>query len=122
MEMLLHPAVSARVPLSAFRPGNTKLFMSADTPFVLRNLRHTLLYPYVRRIQLWWQRREKDVNQRKVASAKRSVAAAQDKAALCAVHGVASVRKATEVKTKDVRGLIRACCQLLHSLYCCALT
>lgn len=112
MEMLLHPAVSARVPLSAFRPGNTKLFMSADTPFVLRNLRHTLLYPYVRRLQLWWQRRENDVNQRKVASAKRNITAAQDKAALCAVHGVASVRKATEVTNHFTK------CTIAHYVAC----
>lgn len=98
MEMLLHPAVAARVPLSAFRPGNTKLFMSAGTPFVLRRLKHALLYPFVRRLQLWWQRRESDVNQRRIASAKRCVAAAQDQAALGAVAGVASVRTAIEVK------------------------
>jgi|AntAceMinimDraft_1070359.scaffolds.fasta_scaffold106591_2 myosin heavy subunit len=98
MEMLLHPAVASRVPLSAFRPGNTKLFMSADTPFLLRNLKHKLLYPFVRRLQLWWQRRERDVNQRRIATAKRSVAAAQDKAALCSVHGVASVCTAIEVR------------------------
>jgi myosin heavy subunit len=97
MEMLLHPAVSERVPLSAFRPGNTKLFMSADTPYVLRNLKYKLTDPFVRRIQLWWQHRERDVNQRRITNAKRSIVAAQDKAVLCAVNGVPSVRTTVEV-------------------------
>lgn len=119
MEMLLHPAVAARVPLSAFRPGNTKLFMSAGTPFVLRRLKHALLYPFVRRLQLWWQRRESDVNQRRIASAKRCVAAAQDQAALGAVAGVASVRTAIEVKQPKHEPYIHACLHpgvIAHSL------
>ena len=66
VELLLLPAVAEALGgggggggapgrhLASFRPGRTVLFLGADAPYALRNLRRRLLAPAARTLQRWW--------------------------------------------------------------------
>jgi len=91
-----HRDLAARVPLASFRPGTTKIFMAADVPYILRNLKHKLLFPFALKLQNWWQGLGADLNQRKAKACARSVTASLNKAALHAVAHLDAVRFAEE--------------------------
>ena len=38
-----------------FQRGHTKLFLSAEAPFLLRSLKDRLLAPHAATLQRWWQ-------------------------------------------------------------------
>lgn len=86
LNMFLHPRVRERIPVSAIRPGKTKLFMQADVLYQLRFLKDYEIYPFVCRIQRWWEAAQGDRTQRLVLRCHKAIHNAMDKASMNGVQ------------------------------------
>jgi myosin heavy subunit len=60
-KMMQHPHVRDKVTPKQYRFGVTKVFMQADVMYTLQTLKNNLIYPYVRRLQIWWQKKQGDI-------------------------------------------------------------
>lgn len=86
LNMFLHPRVRERVSVSAIRPGKSKLFMQADVLYQLRFLKDYEIYPFVCRIQRWWEAAQGDRTQRLVLRCHKAIHNAMDKASMNGVQ------------------------------------
>jgi myosin heavy subunit len=65
-KMLHHPHVRERVTEDSYRLGTTKLFMQADVLYTLQSIKNRIIYPVVRRLQIWWIKLQGDIMNRKL--------------------------------------------------------
>ena len=99
--MMNHPHVVERLGgrekhANTYRLGVSKLFMQADVLYELQNVKNTMLYPFVRRLQRWWIHLQGSILQRKYKRCAADLQEAQTVASIQAVSRVPAVAKALE--------------------------
>jgi myosin heavy subunit len=59
--MMKNPHVREKINPIQYRLGVTKLFMQADVMYTLQSIKNHMIYPFVRRLQIWWLKKQGDI-------------------------------------------------------------
>ena len=86
LKMMQHALVAERVTPAMFRLGVTKLFMQADVLYTLQTLRDASWYPFVRRLQRWWIKKQGSILDHKLTRAANALAALESQATTSGVR------------------------------------
>jgi myosin heavy subunit len=120
-KMFQHAHVRGKILPSQFRFGVTKVFMQADVMYTLQAIKNNLIYPFVRRLQIWWQKKQGDIVLLKIRRGTNALAVLEQHATTNQVAHVPMVaeelncireslaRAQASHKREDVTELMKAC-------------